>query len=105
MNTLGEFFASKLSLSDDFDAELPTLPCEFHDIKLKNSWRIQLSKVRNILKNLDVNEAVGPDCITPWILRNCYMELSQPLTMLFRHICRSGGVDHFIIYRLLVFVE
>ena len=43
-----------------------------------------------MLKNLDVNKAVGPDCISPWILYDCYQELSHPLTMLFRRICKSG---------------
>ena len=42
-----------------------------------------------MLKNLDVNKAVGPDCVIPRILCNCNRELSYPLTMFFRHICRS----------------
>ena len=90
VDVLGGFFASKFSLSDDFAAQLPTLPCEFPDITIKNSWRIRLSRVRTMLKNLDVNKAVGPDCISPRILCNCYWELSRPLTMLFCRICRSG---------------
>ena len=42
------------------------------------------------MKNLDVDKAVEPDCISPWILHNCYLKLSHPITMLFCHVCKSG---------------
>ena len=77
-------------MSDDFDAGLSTLPCEFRVVKIKSSWRVQKSRVRTVMKNLDVNKAVGPDYISPRTLQSCYLELSHPLTMLFCHICKSG---------------
>ena len=42
------------------------------------------------MKYLDVDKAVGPDCISPRILHDCYLELSYPITMLFHRICKSG---------------
>ena len=47
-------------------------------------------KIRSVMKNLDVDKTVGPDCINPRMLHNCYLELSYPITMLFHCICRSG---------------
>ena len=32
--------ASKFSLSNDYSAQLPTLPCDFPDVTFKNSRRI-----------------------------------------------------------------
>ena len=90
VNVVGKFFASKLSLSDDFDVGLPVLPQELRDVKFKSLWRVQISKICSVMKNLDVEKAVGPDCISPRILHNCYLELSHPITLLFRCICRSG---------------
>ena len=57
-NVLGNFFASKLSLSDDFDVGLPVLPQELRDVKFKSSWRVQISKICSVMKNLDVDKAV-----------------------------------------------
>ena len=70
VNVLGNFFASKLSLSDDFDVGLPVLPQELRDVKFKSSWRVQISKICCVLKNLDVDKAVQP---SPRILHNCYL--------------------------------
>ena len=60
VDALENFFASKLSLSDDFDAWLSTLPCESCDVKIMHSWRVQISRVRAVMRNLDVHKAVGP---------------------------------------------
>ena len=90
VNALVKVFASKLSLSDDFDAGLSVLPQELYDVKFKSSWSVQISRVHSIMKDLDVDKTVGPDCISPGILHDCYLELSHPVTMLFRRICRSG---------------
>ena len=72
------------------DAQLSTLPCESCDVKMKRSWRIQISRVCAVMKNLDVHKAVGPDYISPRTLQNCNLELSHLLTILFCRICRSG---------------
>ena len=64
VDALGKFFTSKLSLSDDLDAGLSTLPCESCD-KIKHSWRVQTSKVCAIIKHLNTHKAVGPDYISP----------------------------------------
>ena len=37
VDALGNFFAKKLSLSTDFDAQLSTLPCKSCDVKMKHS--------------------------------------------------------------------
>ena len=63
-----------------FDACLSTLPCESCD---KHSWRVQISEVHAVMKNLDVHKAAEPDYISPRISQNCYLELPHPLTILF----------------------
>ena len=51
---------------------------------------MKLSKVYNVLGSLDVNKAVGPDGISPHMLKYCCIEFCLPLTILFTRIRRSG---------------
>ena len=48
--------------------------------------------VKDILSKLDVNKATGVDGITARILKECAVELSHPLTLLFNLSFRSGKV-------------
>jgi len=40
--------------------------------------------------SLDVKKAVGPDGVSPHILKHCCAELIYPICILFRHVCKSG---------------
>jgi len=90
VDALANLFTAKLSLPAEFNSTPPPLPPETSAVVYKGSWRVKLSKVRNVLGSLDVNKAVGPDGISPHMLRYCCNELCLPLTILFTRICRSG---------------
>ena len=51
-----------------------------------------MSKVRRVLCDLDVSKAVGPDGISPRLLKNCYLELCQPLFLLFRRVSSEATI-------------
>ena len=46
--------------------------------------------VCHVLSSLDVKKAVGPDGVSPYILKGCCNELCLPVHILFSHVCRSG---------------
>ena len=81
---LGNFFASKFTLRDGFEESRLNSP--------KISWRIKLSKVRCVLCGLDVTKAVGPDGVSPRLLKNCYLELCHPLFLLFRRVSTKAMI-------------
>ena len=89
VDSLASYFASKLSLSPDFDSSLSTVPQE-SDVTYKKSWRVKLSKVHSVLRSLDMKKAVGPDGVSPYLLKYCCDELCHPVCLLFRYVCRSG---------------
>jgi len=43
-----------------------------------------------VLRSLDVNKAVGPDDISPYVLKFCFNELCCLICLLFHHVSRSG---------------
>ena len=60
--------------------DLPPLDCEF------KFERIEEKEVLNLLKSLDVNKAVGLDCIGARLLRKTAPAISHSLTSLFNYI-------------------
>ena len=91
VDSLASYFANKLSSSPDFDSSSSIVPPETGVIHWK-TWRVKLSKVRSVLHSLDVNKAVGPDYISPYILKFCCNELCCPICLLFHRVSRSGEV-------------
>jgi len=89
VDRLASYFASKLSLSPDFDSSSSTVPQE-PDATYKKSWRVKPSKIHSVLSSLDVKKVVGPDGVSPYILKYCCAELCYPVCLLFRRVCRSG---------------
>ena len=53
---------------------------------------IKLTKERVLkaLKNIDKSKAMGPDEISPWILKECAEELGQPIFMIFTNSLQQG---------------
>ena len=50
------------------------------------------SEVENHLKNLDINKSPGPDHLSPRILKECALELSNSLCNLFNKSFHSGSL-------------
>ena len=90
VDSLASYFASKLSLSADFDPASSAVPPANSNVTCKRSWRVKLSKVRSVLSSLDVKKAIGPDDVSPYILKHCSNELCYPVCMLFRRVCKTG---------------
>ena len=53
---------------------------------------IKLTKERVLkaLKNLDTSKAMGPDEISPWVLKECAEELCEPIFMIFTNSLKQG---------------
>ncbi|XP_045115988.1 uncharacterized protein LOC123507079 [Portunus trituberculatus] len=79
---LAKHFAEKMCIPDP-ERPSPLLP----QIVKETLVKVITSEVevRAILKSLDENKAVGPQDISPHVLRQCAAELARPLTSLFNH--------------------
>ena len=81
-NLLAKHFSDKMCVSDP-DREPPTLPEVVKD-KLKTVVTSEV-EVKTLLSELDVSKAMGPDLISPRLLRHCAGELARPLATLYNH--------------------
>ena len=66
---------------DESGISLPVSPSR-NNLKLHNI-SVTPKTVRNIIMNLDLSKASGPDCIPVVVLKNCEPELSSILAELF----------------------
>ena len=87
---MGNFFASKFTLRDGFEEF--QLDSTESVVSPKRSWRIKLSKVWHVLCSLDVTKAVGPNGVSPRLLKNCYLELCHLLLLLFHRVSTEAVI-------------
>lgn len=87
-NLLAQHFSEKMQVSD-----LERLPPAIPQVVKKNIEAVTTSEaeVKALLEGLDDSKAVGPDNISPRLLRRCAPELSNPLAALFNH-CLDNSV-------------
>ena len=83
---LNKKFQSVFTKEPSFDGnqETPTPKQKLRGIKLTKE------RVLKALKNLDKSKAMGPDEISPWILKECAEELCQPIFMIFTNSLQQG---------------
>ena len=86
-NLLARHFSSKMCVPDPdkLPPSLPTLVSE----KLE-TVKTSEAEVKNILLKVDQKKAVGPDNISPRLLRQCAHELAYPLATLFNHCLQTS---------------
>ena len=84
---LNNYFISQTKLPAS-NTPLPTFTYLTH-ARLLNIT-ITPTSVKNILKSLDTNKAVGPDLISNKILKECAESLSEPLSELFQKSLDEG---------------
>ena len=72
---------SKSSNLDDSGIYLPVFPSRTN-LKLHNI-SVTPKMVKNVIMNIDLSKASGPDCISVVVLKNCESELSYILAKLF----------------------
>ena len=86
-----KLFAENFSLNsnlDDLGVSLPVFPSRTN-LKLHNI-SITPKMVRNVVMNLDLSKASGPDCIPVVVLKNCEPELSYILAELFNKCLKES---------------
>ena len=83
---LSETFAEKCRL--DISTPVPEFDSRTDRVLTKVMFRPR--DVRRYLKKLDTSKAVGPDKISPRVLREAADELALPLTKLFRYCFAKG---------------
>ena len=88
-NSKASWSRESKSLPPDFDSSLSFVPPE-SDVACKKTWRLKLSRIRSVMHSLDVKRAVGPDGVSPHILKHCCAELSHPICILFHRVYKSG---------------
>jgi hypothetical protein len=87
---LAKHFATKMSLPGEELREVPPLePAPPGSRKLRG-FKISIAGVSKILGQLDVNKSVGPDGVSPRVLKHCARHLTRPLALLFRKIADAG---------------
>ena len=74
------FFANKMSVPDS-NAQVPNIP-KITTNRL-SSVKITMKDVERLLLQVDVKKALGPDNISPHVLRNCAYQLAKPLSAIF----------------------
>ena len=79
-NHFNKFFTS---IVDKLIKKIPQKSCAYHDhLKSPNKKSLFMhpanpKKIEKVIKSLEVNKAIGPNSISPVILRNFKKELSE----------------------------
>lgn len=84
---LARHFTDKMRVSDP-ERPPPTLPNIVKDKLLRLTTRE--AEVKAVMLKLDEEKAVGPDNLSPRLLRQCAHELAGPLTTLFNECLRTS---------------
>ena len=85
-NMLNNYFASQATLDDD-NRPLPQFAPVQHNL---SSISITIQDVKDVLRNLNVNKACGPDLISPRLLKEGGIILSWPLSIIFNRSLEQG---------------
>ena len=83
---LNNYFASQATLDDD-NRPLPQFASVQHNL---SSISITIQDVKDVLRNLNVNKACGPDLISPRLLKEGAIILSWPLSTIFNRSLEQG---------------
>ena len=70
-------------------ASLPTVSIHHHD--LLGTTIFQVDEVLKILKKLDVSKAIGPDGLSPRVLKECCHQIASPLCYIFNISLAEGN--------------
>ena len=71
-----------MSLSDEESKEVPELELALPGSR--RDFKITFREVSKVLRSLDVRKSVGPDGVSPQVLKHCALQLARPLTRLFQ---------------------
>ena len=86
---LAKHFSGKMCVPNPKSVP-PTLLRVVSDSDSLVTVRTSEAEVRALLLQLDINKAVGPDTLSPRLLRRCAAELGRPLSSLFNYCLRTS---------------
>ena len=81
-----EYFEEQFSEASDYDVDIDYNNDSVNDIDFSTS------RIRKILKDIDVNKSAGPDGIHGKILKNCREGIAYPLSCIFRISYNTGQI-------------
>ena len=81
-----EFFQDQFSEASCYDIDV-----DFSNDSI-NNIDFSTNRIRKILRNINVNKAVGPDGIHGKVLKNCRESLAYPLSLLFKMSYNIGQI-------------
>ena len=87
---LAKYFAKKMSLPGEESKEVPELEPAPPGARRLRGFKITFREVSKVLQSLDVRKSVGPDGVSPRVLKHCARQLARPLTRLFQKVGKSG---------------
>lgn len=83
---LNKYFTSQ-TVVDDGNKPLPSLPPAQYTLI---SFEISVQDVKDVLKNLDISKACGPDLVSPILLKEGADILASPFSIVFNRSLYSG---------------
>ena len=86
-NLLAKHFSSKMCISDPGRTPQKVTTVVRESLK---TVKTSEQEVKALLLKLDVNKAVGPDAVSPRLLRQCATELAHPLSLLFNYCFQNS---------------
>ena len=81
-----EYFAEQFSEARNYDIDIDYSNDSVNDIEFSTS------RIRKILKDVNVNKAAGPDGIHCKILKNCRESITYPLSSLLKTFYNIGQI-------------
>ena len=88
-----EYFVNKCKLDDESSIRIPSILTYRTDSRLA-SINILTSEVQDILLSLDTDKAIGPDHISPFLLKHGATELAPSLARLFNYSLSSCQIPN-----------
>ena len=83
-NMFNKYFFEQFSSSSTYDVDIDFSTDDLFNIDFN------CSRIKDLLDNINVNKASGPDGIHGRVLKNCSMSLCRPLSILFKLIYNTG---------------
>jgi hypothetical protein len=87
---LAKYFASKMNLPGEEGKEVPPLEQAPPGARRLRGFKVTRAKVSKVLRALDESKSVGPDGVSPRVLKHCAKELDGPLARLFQKVERAA---------------
>ena len=87
---LADYFAAKMSLPGEENKQVPPLEQLPDGAKRLRSFKLTHAMVAKVLRSLNELKSVGPDGVSPRLLKHCAKELVRQLTDLFQKVTRAA---------------